>query len=123
MRLDLTDPFERGTLTMQMEDIVDTLNLWQTVRLYLFCRQTRSKHRSMFGVDWTRSEAHYSCCGDSRCDGGCNPEPLEEFCGYCGASIPHRDGEGRCPECAHHQYVPHCGCTSYCGVPGCAGPG
>ncbi|MGE5163049.1 MAG: hypothetical protein ACM3IH_03360, partial [Sphingobacteriales bacterium] len=25
-----------------------------------------------------------------------------EFCRYCGASIPHREGEGRCPKCAHH---------------------
>lgn len=25
------------------------------------------------------------------------------FCGACGASIPHRPGEGRCPECKHHQ--------------------
>lgn len=25
-----------------------------------------------------------------------------EFCEHCGASIPHREGEGRCPKCAHH---------------------
>lgn len=75
MKLDLNDPYERGTLTMQMEDIVDTLSLWQTIRLYLFCRQTRSKHRSMFGVDWTRSEAHFRTV-DSKCD-GCEPTRLE----------------------------------------------
>lgn len=26
-----------------------------------------------------------------------------EFCRACGASIPHREGEGRCSECAHHE--------------------
>lgn len=25
-----------------------------------------------------------------------------EFCRQCGASIPHRDGEGRCPACMNH---------------------
>lgn len=25
------------------------------------------------------------------------------FCRFCGASIPHRIGEGRCPKCAHHE--------------------
>ena len=25
-----------------------------------------------------------------------------EFCRFCGASIPHRYGEGRCPECEQH---------------------
>ncbi len=29
-------------------------------------------------------------------------EPTAEFCRFCGASIPHRIGEGRCPKCAHH---------------------
>ena len=24
------------------------------------------------------------------------------FCKYCGASIPHRYGEGRCSKCMHH---------------------
>jgi hypothetical protein len=28
--------------------------------------------------------------------------PIATFCRYCGASIPHRDGEGRCPKCMHH---------------------
>lgn len=27
---------------------------------------------------------------------------LATFCRACGASIPHRIGEGRCPECMHH---------------------
>lgn len=27
------------------------------------------------------------------------------FCRACGASIPHRVGEGRCPECMHHEPV------------------
>lgn len=25
------------------------------------------------------------------------------FCRHCGASIPHRYGEGRCQHCAHHE--------------------
>lgn len=29
-------------------------------------------------------------------------EQVATFCRACGASIPHRIGEGRCPECAHH---------------------
>lgn len=28
------------------------------------------------------------------------------FCRHCGASIPHRDGEGRCPKCIQH--LPQC---------------
>lgn len=27
---------------------------------------------------------------------------VAEFCSYCGASIPHRVGEGRCTACWHH---------------------
>lgn len=27
----------------------------------------------------------------------------EEFCRFCGASIPHRPGEGRCQRCMHHR--------------------
>lgn len=27
-------------------------------------------------------------------------KPAGEFCRYCGASIPHRPGEGRCHVCA-----------------------
>lgn len=30
----------------------------------------------------------------------CASEPT--FCRACGASIPHRIGEGRCPECIQH---------------------
>ena len=30
----------------------------------------------------------------------------EEFCRFCGASIPHRPGEGRCSRCIHHRPEP-----------------
>ncbi len=28
---------------------------------------------------------------------------IPEFCLACGASIPHREGEGRCELCLHHE--------------------
>ena len=31
-----------------------------------------------------------------------NTEIADSFCSFCGASIPHREGEGRCPMCMHH---------------------
>lgn len=27
---------------------------------------------------------------------------MTDFCRFCGASVPHREGEGRCPRCEHH---------------------
>lgn len=30
------------------------------------------------------------------------PQRGAEFCHSCGASIPHRIGEGRCPDCMEH---------------------
>lgn len=40
-----------------------------------------------------RSKDHYVFSPDG---------PPASFCRYCGASIPHRDGEGRCDKCMHH---------------------
>ena len=34
---------------------------------------------------------------------GITPRDAKGFCEYCGASIPHRSGEGRCPKCVHHR--------------------
>lgn len=84
MKLNMHDLFDRGTMTMQMEDIVDTLTPWQALRLWLFCRQTRSKHRSMFGVDWTRSEQ--VMVQDCKCD-HCEPEHVH--CPRCGDRPEH----------------------------------
>lgn len=38
----------------------------------------------------------------------CDSAPVSEptFCRACGASIPHRIGEGRCPECIQHLPAP-----------------
>jgi hypothetical protein len=33
---------------------------------------------------------------------------MSEFCRACGASIPHREGEGRCPECIEHLPCKYC---------------
>src|SRR5712672_492914 len=37
-------------------------------------------------------------------------DQVVEFCRYCGASIPHRPGEGRCPKCSHHERTFCVGC-------------
>ena len=71
MKLNLLDPFDRGTMTMQMEDIVDTLSIWQTLRLWMFCRQQRHMRTTIAHLQWDRSEPHMDC----KC-GHCEPEEL-----------------------------------------------
>jgi hypothetical protein len=38
---------------------------------------------------------------------------MSDFCRACGASIPHREGEGRCPECIEHLPLPDTNAPHY----------
>lgn len=76
MKLDVDDLFDRGTMTMQMEDIVDTLTPWQTFRLWLFCRQSRARRTIIAGQQWDRSEHVCEEC-EPRCLQCRSPRPLE----------------------------------------------
>lgn len=62
-------------------------------------------HQELVGELMVPKKKHDTYCGrdirDEK-DQVFNDETAASFCRYCGASIPHRDGEGRCDKCMHH---------------------